>query len=337
MVEPHQAGTTPAVSHELIRRFARPSKPAEKEDLVILKTLLEVAKLTLAQGVASLIEEASNRPLLISYAADCTPTVSTHRSTFELPGHKTLHRADKGCDEYLVQVLFAAYFNGSDRRVVAKVGEPVPLNYGKGAVALWSCTKAFSVQPVLDCGHRGICIHHYSWDRACFSSQSALVRQWHTHSLQAAAPCDADLSKHIRYLLTWVSCTACAEHDCHKAQEWAMHAAYQDTELLKRIHVACEALRNSYPQILKLLPRFVAEIQVLPLNECMSDEHLQDIWQVLGVSDDTCAELVSLRLICVGGKLQATIGQLQDTVDQLQGAMATEKEKKPSTVDIDCP
>ena len=162
MVEPHQAGTTPAVSHELIRRFARPSKPAEKEDLVILKTLLEVAKLTLAQGVASLIEEASNRPLLISYAADCTPTVSTHRSTFELPGHKTLHRAGKGCDEYLVQVLFAAYFNGSDRRVVAKVGEPVPFNYGKGAVALWSCTKAFSVQPVLDCGHRGICIHHYS-------------------------------------------------------------------------------------------------------------------------------------------------------------------------------
>ena len=86
-----------------------------------------------------------------------------------------------------------------------------------------------------------------------------------------------------------------------------MHAAYQDTELLKRIHVACEGLRNSYPQILKLLPRFVAEIQVLPLNECMSDEHLQDIWQALGVSGDMIAELVSLRLICVGGKLQATM------------------------------
>jgi hypothetical protein len=71
--------------------------------------------------------------------------------------------------------------------------------------------------------------------------------------------------------------------------------------------VAAESLRNSYMQILKLLPRLVAEIQVLPIDMCMSEEQLRDIWLLLGVADDVCAELVSLRLICIDGKLQATM------------------------------
>ena len=302
----HAATPLPS-SHDIFRQFARPSKATSPQDISALRALLEVTKVQLGLGLTALVKEAAHRPLLISYASDCTPTVSTHRNSFQLPGHKAVKRSGRGCDEYLVQVLFAAYLCGDERKAVAKISEPLPLNCGKSAVALWTCAKDFCVQPLLDMGHQGICIHHYSWDRACFSSQASLVRQWHTHSLRSSSVCAEGMPKKLMFLLTWVPCTACSEHGCHKAQEWAMHASFKDVDLLKRLHVAVESLRDSYPQIMRLLPRLVSEIQVLPMDMCMSDQHLTDIWQLLGVDADLCSDLVSLRLICVHGRLQATM------------------------------
>jgi hypothetical protein len=75
---------------------------------------------------------------------------------------------------------------------------------------------------------------------------------------------------------------------------------------MKRLYVGVESLRNSYSQILRFMPRLIAEIVLAPVADCMDAQLLRDIWTTLCVEESLATELVQLRLFFHGGRLHGT-------------------------------
>eukprot|EP00969_Alexandrium_andersonii_P365256 15465814-Alexandrium_andersonii.AAC.1 len=55
--------------------------------------------------------------------------------------------------------------------------DPLPLTSGKSSRALWAC--ALEWPSLRDHGFGGICISHYTWDRACYSSLRTMAIRRH--------------------------------------------------------------------------------------------------------------------------------------------------------------
>ncbi|CAK0909364.1 unnamed protein product [Prorocentrum cordatum] len=311
---------------ELIKQFCRPSCSANDADMLQLSRLLEVTKRWLHERFVRFVRSAKDRPLLMSYSCDGAPTVSTARKTFGTALLPTIRRSGKGCDEYLVHTVFAAFHDGSGVVRCTKMREPMPMTAGKCTPPIFAAAMQFH-QTLPQLNHQGISVHHYSWDRALFSSMRTLYRKYHVHLIHNNLDGGPnEMSQQLRYHLNWPVFTGCGLHDAHKGQEWALHAEYADGDILRRVHIAVESLRNSYTQLMRWMPLLVASIDVVPAEECLPEETLRALWGVLGVPGVLLEELVGWRLCCVGGKLQATTavhGDVPDFFDRISYCIAS--------------
>ena len=117
------------------------------------------------------------------------------------------------------------------------------LIHGQTATAEFECVRrAWST--LREYGHLGIAIEHYGFDRAL---QIPLKRMFtRLHELQAPAWGDeSSIPSSLLYLLEWPVSTGCCLHDAQKSIEWALHAEFQDAQLLRNCHICIESLRNS--------------------------------------------------------------------------------------------
>eukprot|EP00974_Lingulodinium_polyedra_P004920 461945-Lingulodinium_polyedra.AAC.1 len=83
-------------------------------------------------------------------------------------------------------------------------------------------------------GHTGVCIQHYTFDRALQGALYKLFSQHHSiQEKQATARSSSAKVQHLEPNLNWVVCNGCSNHDAHNALKWSLHGFFQNTDLLK--------------------------------------------------------------------------------------------------------
>ena len=178
--------------------------------------------------------------------------------------------------EYLVERLF----------VVTHIGEMAVLFRDlvrlddKATWCLFSVGRQFC-PTARELGHRGLCVSHYSFDRATFSALGRKFRQLHGHvHAQIARALPAHEAKLLE-LRDWYVSTPCGSHDAHNALKWSLHERMTDDAFLKDVHILIESLRNSYDLLVRHLGRWI----VASLSfEDWGFPHQRELWTLLGLA-----------------------------------------------------
>ena len=154
-----------------------------------------------------------------------------------------------------------------------------------------ACIKYF---PLLrQCGHTGICVQHYSWDRAVFGPAARLVEGYHALQYEAMRADEPEGTADLLEQMDWYVSTGCASHDCQHALEWGMAELIPDTDmssLTTDLWAVIESLRNSYDQLHRHLAHFVHS--KLSISDAPTDrqEHYA-YWIALGVESEVAYHL----------------------------------------------
>eukprot|EP00974_Lingulodinium_polyedra_P085686 8297665-Lingulodinium_polyedra.AAC.1 len=141
------------------------------------------------------------------------------------------------------------------------IQEPQSLTHGKKVPAIGAaCLKHW--KSLRNCGHTGVAIEHYAWDRMGFKAQEALFQQVHRRQqvmrAQEQEHEDPDATELLN-LSEFVLCTPCALHDCQNAFRWSMHADFKDRALLRDVYISIASLRKSFDLLTNYLPGWIAE------------------------------------------------------------------------------
>ena len=146
--------------------------------------------------------------------------------------------------------------SGSETTALFK--PPTPLDAGKGGWQVFIAPCKFF--PMLKrLGHTGISISNYCFDRALFSTleRDQLQRHAPNHELCVLGG-EKVGARALDDLQDWVVCTACANHDAQNALKWSLMSVSSDVEVVHKLHIIIESLRNSFDLILDRLAKFVA-------------------------------------------------------------------------------
>ena len=140
--------------YDLAQAWAR----VGRAELWELTKASQVATDVTRESAVLLIDEATGRPLLVSYMGDGTPIVARHHVRQAMEGKKIVRRSGKGMEEYYCQVAFYAYVDAMGmRHVRAVVPDPMPMSRGKTSAAQLSFALQCIVSP-RSCGHAGILV-----------------------------------------------------------------------------------------------------------------------------------------------------------------------------------
>ena len=172
-------------------------------------------------------------------------------------------------------------------------------------------------------GHKGISISNYCFDRALFSTleRKQLQRHalYHEPSVVGAEKVGA---RALDDLQDWVVCTACANHDAQNALKWSLMNVSSDVEVVHKLHIIIESLRNSFDLILDRLAKFVAD--KLRFDDGDYDRgDAYRFWVTLGVRSDVADVLADLNLSYEGGYLRVHVSHVGSAglYEKITGAM----------------
>ena len=252
----------------LALRFAQPSLVCSTRDVQKLQRLAECLKVHLRTELAAFLLANSETPVQVFYGSDCTPHVTkeTWKKTW---GMYSVRRAGRQCSEFIIQRLFAINTSGEVRVLL---DEPLPLADKTAWTHIEVFRQAFELPRLA--GHRAICSHHYAWDRAVQAPCARHVRQLHEASHQHLAETQADLPTTLLKLTSWVTSSACCNHDVHNALKWSVLEYTKDPVALRGSFIVVESLRNGYSLLVKNVNLWLAEVIVyadwegFPCREC---------------------------------------------------------------------
>ena len=201
---------------DLFKRCCLPTAVISKTDRIKAQTLCEVTKAFLWARAHGLVEQAHGRPILYTYASDGTPALLTGRVVGGVALRRRFVRKHKSGIELLVERAMLKTTNSSGQPIMAcLMSDPTPMGNGKTA---WhhvdACIKYF---PLLrQCGHTGICVQHYSWDRAVFGPAARSVEGYHALQYEAMRADEPEGTADLLEQMDWYVSTGCASHDCQK-------------------------------------------------------------------------------------------------------------------------
>ncbi len=160
--------------------------------------------------------------------------------------------------EFLIQRAFMTYHANGEQKFFALVGEPVPLIFGKSAVQQFCAGRVF-FPSMRACGHNGVCIHHFAFDRAGYTAIERLFRQLHEAQYSRMAGfSESDLAK--LQATDWQIGTACCNHDCHNAFRWGFDRHLSKPDLAKHLFLVVESVRNAYDLIIAYLSQWLVGV-----------------------------------------------------------------------------
>ena len=311
----------------LFRRYAESSFSATPWDAKAMPRLCEIGKQYLQQKAKELVISAGQSPILSHYAADGTPLSTKKTVEANIKKGLSVRRYGRETDEFLIQ---HAYYRtlvgfGGDTKTTAILRDPLPMTNGKGSLATFSAFQEF-FKTTRQLGHRGICIAHYSFDRALFSSMTRVLKQF--HKLQASQFQAPDLGRdhEALELMEWVASSGCALHDSHNSLKWAMHSQFNDPELLQDVFVVVASARNSFGLLCDHLgPWMCSKLSFIPDDSLPPAQDRYELWTSLGVGTELAETLAfELRLQWRGGRLEiaASCAKFKgDLVEKLSGCM----------------
>ena len=311
----------------LYRDFAKPHKVVPKDEVRTCFRLCELSWYYQVLKARHVVEQAEGRPVLYSYGSDSTPmlTTSTVSSPSPIAG-KIVRKAGRGL-EYLLERAFVVTTNGSGELLKAALFKPpTPLDKGKGA---WQCFSAScDFFPMLRrLGHRGIAISHYVFDRALFGSLQTKQKQKHALYYELAGGEEGKSGEvALADLQDWVIATGCANHDSQNALKWSLVGHSQEGEVITKLHVSIESLRNAYNHLHSHLNAFVCS-SLCFVDAAHDPSEVYQFWIDLGVESGVAELLAELNLQWEpsSGQLQVHASQAsrEDLTEAISGVILT--------------
>jgi hypothetical protein len=191
--------------HQLLTKWSRVGLNHDMDDIRSLQKLASVIVQFLEHQIIDFVHLAGDRPMLVSYMGDGTPIRTRHFESTPMQDRKSIKHSGKDCDEFYVQALIYAFYNGMGERLQKTLlRDPVPLTHGKDAWALLSMALDIIIHP-RTCGHSGLVLFHCAFDRAIFSACSRLLNQYFTWQAPNVQANDAGLTPQMLFLLSWFS------------------------------------------------------------------------------------------------------------------------------------
>ena len=309
---PIGAMTSPgSAMHDLMSHYCTTGLVLNKEGRAEVAKICEVSKAFFRNQVETLIAETNGQPMLYSYSSDGTPLHTKDRVVKQLPTGQKVTRSGGAGHEYLVQQGFVRTLGFDGHKTLAILREPLPLQHGKSAGALFAAGVAF-LPTLRELGHNNIAISHYCFDRGAFSAVSRLFHQHHVALAHVASGTpsssspgsDIGTERGLLPLLEWNVATACCNHDCHNGLKWGLHNHFGDAQLIQDVHIGTESLRNSYMQLLQNLgPWLVGVVEFV--EDPSPSGTLEQLWTALGLPPDIVDVLANkLHLIFKDGRLE---------------------------------
>ena len=307
----------------LLRQHARPSGPGTDDSR--MARLCESGKELLISKAHELVSEAGGRPVLFHYSADGTPLATRQRVVAEVGRERRVSMQGRATEEYLVQHAFYRHIGLDEKsRTAVVLRDPLPLTNGKGVLACFSAALAYIVHP-RDMGHHGICISHYTFDRALYTGMEKLFRKHHAHMNSLGQGAARNPHKTLQPLLDWVLSCGCALHDTQNALKWSMFQQFCDSEAMADIYIVMQSVINSSGLVLGHMGTWLQSVLVFSGEEELEPvEVMQELWTTLGCDPELTEALASeLRLCWRDGRLRVAASLLEkgNVMDKVSGAL----------------
>ena len=291
----------------LVRAHGKLSKYVGSSDTTERSCLVNAAFLLLKEKYFSFIQEYSEQPILLQFSADTTPLRVRHAHTLQ-SSTKTQRRTSSATSDLLVAhaTLVAKDLSTGIIKQAIFFRQPLPLLHGKTGLAL---APAFLETPgllSLPANMRTLRLFHSVFDlgiplmaQKYVSGRVFLkaVQAPAAEALAVAAPQEKDHEKQEwQHLHTTVGC-AC--HCAHNSLKWALHAEFEDTALLKDVHVAFSSARACYNYVTTGTVEWL-HFALDPKDKIHlpAPQDLEALWTFLGMDVDLVEQLTRWRLIC---------------------------------------
>ena len=294
MVEP--LGAAAQEVKDMIERLSKASGQLSKSEIRDIERCAEVGKRVLDSGIQALVNEAAGSPMLRTSSADGTPVQCHRTATYKLPSGAKFQRSGKETSELLLFNSFYRFIDYTGKTMTkALVEEPTPLNWGKRAENIFDvCRRRF--MSLRECGHRGIAVEHFCFDRAAHSALAKLVGKWAKVTSQRAgltAEGKEPTKYSIHNLTLWIADTPCAAHDAQNSFRWSLWQVDFTGDTLKDAHICIESLRNSINLLQGHVGNFVAKnVHYVADQSIHTQDEMRAVWDALGVEPEV-AELLS--------------------------------------------
>jgi hypothetical protein len=280
-------------------RYARPGITLEStRERDAVRRLCEVSKAFLTRRACELIAtHANGRPLVRFYSSDGNPMLVNKMFIKILHGNRRIVRYGRHGTEFFNQRCFyRGYDEQGHAMQTVTFTEPISLTDGKKGWNLFACQRDVGPLP-RDLGYVGPLLHHYVWDRGCYSILDRITRQFHCHENSKNARPTAPLEN----LLCFVFTRADVLHDAQNGAGWGVKE-YSSDEVLKNLFVGISAVRNSYAELMKYLPLWLPTVVVFR-NHSFTDATLVQLWQALDVDVFAAEVMVKHRVLYIDGAL----------------------------------
>ena len=177
----------------------------------------------------------------------------------------------------------------------------------EGATALHEFTACVKFFPTLRLqGHEGICINHYSFDRAMYSKLTRLNRARHDLFYEIKS-CGSTLTPPMELLRLkeWNVSTPCCNHDCQNSLKWALSSAGITESTHRHLYAILESTRSSFKILHTRLGPFVSGV-LRGSADVPPYEDLYRFYVSLGVRPDLADHMSEIRLHWNGKELIVT-------------------------------
>ena len=282
------------------------SKHLESSDAPERAALVNACCALLKEKYATFMDEHSEQPLLLQFSADTTPLRVRLSHTLQ-SATKSQRRTSSATSDLLVAhvTLVAKDVSGVVKQAIL-FKEPLPLLHGKTGSAL---AAAFLETPGLlsmQSNKRTLRLFHAVFDLGIpllaqkYVSGRVFMKAVQAPGTTALALRFADAEDYdeqeLHHLHTTVGC-AC--HCAHNSLKWALHDEFEDTSLLKDIHVAFSSARACYIHVTTgILDWLHFALDPKEKIHLPSPDDLQALWTFLGLDFELVEQLTRWRLIC---------------------------------------
>ena len=159
------------------------------------------------------------------------------------------------------------------------------------AWAHWSAWRSMT-RLGREMGHAGLLVSHYIYDRAVFKPVFRHHRQMHEARAAHERQISDEGTAHLLWLLSWEIGVPCTAHGAQNALKWGLAEWIQEKATLRRCFIACESVRNSFGQIMRVAPSWLARnVRFEDTASCY-----EEFWQVMGLKQKVVEVLVALEL-----------------------------------------
>eukprot|EP00974_Lingulodinium_polyedra_P086161 8344581-Lingulodinium_polyedra.AAC.1 len=126
-----------------------------------------------------IIERNENAPLLTSKSCDGTPINVVEHARVRLSSGKQIRASGRSSHEFLIKLQWvrALHPDGTHDTGVL-LDEAQSLRHGKKAAAIVTACKQHW-RTLRSCGHTGLAVEHYAWDRCGATALERFFRQVH--------------------------------------------------------------------------------------------------------------------------------------------------------------